>query len=31
MKSPEQLEADGNPLDADAFRHRRAHVARALS
>jgi hypothetical protein len=31
MKSPEQLEADGNPADADAFRHRRTYVARALA
>ena len=30
MKSPEQLEADGNQPDADAFRRRRAYVARAL-
>ena len=30
MKSPEQLEADGNQADADAFRRRRAYVARAL-
>jgi mono/diheme cytochrome c family protein len=31
MKSPEQLEAEGNTADADAFRRRRAYLARALS